>query len=260
MLWTGLNNYDSRVIRVVQNALKSNINIDAPFSLIVDETPDRYHSECALNILYSTDAASHPDLLTCRIFESSMNHKIITNAIVDVCNEYNLNRNNLTTFCTDDASYMIKSFETMCILFPNVKRLKDCGHSMDNCIQQVFKIPLLKCILDFFSLENKYFSKSKIRKNDVRRYLETFHNVIVDAEDDSKFNQYYSYSLKSHPPLRAKTRWASIMTQILSFLFVSKNMGIFESVFHLGFFFFACTLGFFFLLSLLKCKINKKHL
>ena len=69
---------------------------------------------------------------------SSLTCEYIINKLVDICNNSNLCRENMSTWVTDSARYFISSRKFMKIMFKNSIYIVDGAHNIHNILHKVF--------------------------------------------------------------------------------------------------------------------------
>ncbi len=55
--------YQQKSMQNVRNIISGNIDITQNYSLVVDESSDRFHKQAVTNIAYTSDVHDHPILI-----------------------------------------------------------------------------------------------------------------------------------------------------------------------------------------------------
>ena len=165
ILISGLSYYNSIIVleKTKQIIASSIDDVTKHYSIIMDKTPDPLVKEAVTNFLYSDNAENKPILLNCDIQTSSLKCEYIINKLVDICNNSNLCRENMSTWVTDSARYFISSRKLMKIMFKNSIHIVDGAHNIHNILQKVFQHDVLSPIMKLLHFESNYFGWSKLK-------------------------------------------------------------------------------------------------
>ncbi len=186
--------------------------VDCKVSVIFDETPDT-EGRCVLNILLAPlkkdDSNRIVSYLVDTVFMDKCDHSTVSQAIIKVLHEYEIKSENVISFNTDNAAYMLKAFNTVLTnLFANSVHITCLSH-ICNLIGDTFKKPFDE-VNSFLLYMTRVFYMAGSRK---RRYMK----FLTDKMPQSRATMC---------PNPCTTRWNSWFEAVL---YHSKHFHLYKS-------------------------------
>ena len=181
-------------------------------SVIFDETPD-VEGRCVLNILISPLVKQGENkiipYLANTVFMDKCDHATVSQAVIKTLNDIGVDSENVVSFNTDNAAYMLKAFKTILThLFPNSIHITCLSHIV-NLIGESFKKPF-DLVTKFLLYMSRIFYMAGGRK---RRYLKFLNDTMPDSRP-------------SMCPDPCATRWNSWFEAIL---YYNKHFHVYKA-------------------------------
>lgn len=155
-------------------------------SITVDETTDSA-GRAAINVLFSF--GNMTKLVTTNHLQA-VNNITISQLVLNTIYSFNIDINNIIFFISDNASYMIKAYQNLATLMPNLKHNTCIAHILNLVGETWQDFTYFQIVNDVTKLTKKTFTNNPGRK---RRFI-----------DFLKSNGVKNPTL---PPLPVKTRW-----------------------------------------------------
>jgi len=179
------NKYLPYLYKMEVDKLKTQLE-NKKISITVDETTDSA-GRSAVNVLFSFGNTTK--LVTTNHLPA-VNNTTISQLVLNTIYTFNIDINNVIFFISDNASYMIKAYQNLAALMPNLKHNTCIAHIL-NLVGETWQgFSHFQIVNDVTKLMKKTFTNNPGRK---RRFIEFLKsNGVKDP---------------TLPPLPVKTRW-----------------------------------------------------
>lgn len=150
--------------------IQSAIDDDAPYSFVIDESPD--HRLSCYILLYVADPSKPSIVLDIRFSTTSATNEKVFNIVYDAVQLYRLNRYNCSSFCRDGASYMnVAADDLTGGLLRACVDLTDGSHTCFNALLAGMSCEGLEDITKFFRDGYALTRNSPTRKSNLKILL-----------------------------------------------------------------------------------------
>jgi len=165
-------------------------------SITIDETTD-VCGRAAVNILFSF---GNQTKLVKTEYLNTVNNTTIAQLVIRTLQFYNISHDNLIFFISDNAAYMLKAFQILSPLIPQLKHNRCLAHILNLVGETWINYRSFKFLVNIVANIKKSFIHCPARKRRWTGFLNSFISSTTIPPDQNSITL---------PPLPIKTRWNS---------------------------------------------------
>eukprot|EP01084_Bolivina_argentea_P171532 297180_1 len=202
---SGVTDQWTRIYQTARDKIKGSIDLNKPYSFLIDETPDRWDDLSVTNLLYTVDPREAPITLEISLRTVSQDNEGVLDIAYTARDQYDLNRDNCSAIALDSTNYNVTFVERAKYFFRLAVPVFDMIHIFANGIKYNYLLDEWIGVKTYFIKSRSTFLNSLERKKSLKEYLKYDCDEIQDNGDlEHVFKQLLSNEVEDllNQPLR----------------------------------------------------------